>query len=94
MRNYDEFSQDHCERIQRKLDELAYCFRRSKNPFEDLLIENTLFTTLMRIHKKTTQYWRDKGLISYSQDGEKYYYRVSEIRELLNRYHMKANKEE
>ncbi len=94
MRNYEEFSQDHYERIKRKLNELAYYLRRSKYPFENLLIEDTLFTTLMRINKKTTRYWREKGLISYSQDGDIYYYRVSEIRELLNRFNVKANRED
>lgn len=67
MRNYEEFSQDHYERIKHKLNELAYYLRRSKYPIENLLIEDTLFTTLMRINKKTTRYWREKGLISYSQ---------------------------
>ncbi|MBN2764919.1 MAG: helix-turn-helix domain-containing protein [Paludibacteraceae bacterium] len=61
---------------------------------EDTFIDNPKFMQLMGISAKTAQSWRDNGVVSYSQIGSKIYYRLSDIRRLLDRYHVKSTLEE
>ena len=46
----------------------------------------------MHISKRTAQTWRDEGKISFSQIGNKIYYRMSDVQTLLNKNYNKAFK--
>ena len=94
MNHYDDFSKEQYDRIQRKLDKIAGDFIYSRQLPEDMFIDNPKFMELMGISQKTAQAWRDKGTISYSQVGNKIYYRISDIKELLERFHIKAIRKE
>ena len=39
---------------------------------------------LMNISKRTAQEWRNKKVIEFAQVGNKIYYRLSDIKKLLN----------
>lgn len=54
-----------------------------QNP-EDVFYNNQEFMKLMDISKRTAQDWRDKKIIGYFQIGNKIYYRLSDIKTLLN----------
>jgi hypothetical protein len=54
-------------------------------PFSSSDNINSEFLRLMRISLKTVQSWRDAKLVNYSQIGNKIYYRISDIQELLER---------
>ena len=54
-----------------------------QNP-EDIFYNNQEFMKLMDISKRTAQDWRDKKIIGYFQIGNKIYYRLSDIKVLLN----------
>lgn len=55
----------------------------NQNP-EDVFYNNQEFMKLMDISKRTAQDWRDKKIIGYFQIGNKIYYRLSDIKALLN----------
>ncbi|MBW4971181.1 helix-turn-helix domain-containing protein [Croceibacter atlanticus] len=63
----------------------------SKKP-EDVFLDNADFLQLMHISKRTAQTWRDEGKISFSQIGNKIYYRMSDVQTLLNKNYNKAFK--
>ena len=85
MRNYEE----RIENILNRLDEqmtivVANLKLNEKIDPEDVFFDNQEFMKLMNISKRTAQEWRNKKVIEFSQVGNKIYYRLSDIKILLN----------
>ena len=85
MRNYEE----RIENILNRLDEqmtivVANLKLNEKIDPEDVFFDNQEFMKLMNISKRTAQEWRNKDVIKFSQVGNKIYYRLSDIKKLLN----------
>jgi len=85
MRNYEE----RIENILKRLDEqmsfvVAKMKLNDKIDPEDVFFDNQEFMSLMNISKRTAQEWRNKNVIKFSQVGNKIYYKLSEIKKLLN----------
>lgn len=74
------------EKLKKLTDVLA---EKQKNP-EDTFLDNQEFMQLMNISKRTSQSWRDEGVISFSQIGSKIYYRMSDVQKLLDSNYRKA----
>ena len=51
---------------------------------DTIFFDNQEFLQLMNISKRTAQQWRSTGYIGFSQLGNKIYYRLKDIQELLN----------
>lgn len=73
------------EEIKSKLD------KQNKNP-EETFLDNQEFLLLMKISKRTAQTWRDEGKISFSQVGNKIYYKLADVEELLQKHYIKSFK--
>lgn len=73
------------EAVQKRLD------AKEKQPKEIWLDNQELMQTL-KISKRTAQHYRDSGIISFSQVGNKIYYRLSDVEALLNKHYNKAFK--
>ena len=73
------------EAVNKRLD------TKDKEPKETWL-DNVEVMALLKISKRTAQTYRDSGLISFSQVGNKIYYRLSDIETLLNKHYFKAFK--
>ena len=73
------------EEIKSKLD------KQNKNP-EETFLDNQEFLLLMKISKRTAQTWRDEGKISFSQVGNKIYYKLADVEELLEKHYVKSYK--
>ena len=71
--------------IRDRLDE------REKKPSE-VWLDNQELMQLLKISKRTLQHYRDSGLIAFSQVGNKIYYKLSDVEDLLNRHYNKAFK--
>lgn len=54
------------------------------------IINNMEFLKLMKVSKRTAQTWRDEGRISFSQQGSKIYYRMSDVQKFLDKTAQKA----
>jgi len=94
MIHYDDFFKEQYDHIQRKLDKIASDFIYARQLPDDIFMDNPKFLELMGISQKTAQAWRDKGIIGYSQIGNKIYYRMTDIKDLLDKYHIKAEGKE
>jgi DNA-binding MarR family transcriptional regulator len=57
-----------------------------------IFFDNTEFQYLMNISKRTAQSCRDEGIISYSQIGNKIYYKLSDIKKLLEKNYINNNR--
>ena len=53
-------------------------------------MDNEEFVVFMGISKRTAQTWRDEGKISFSQVGNKIYYKTSDIDKLLALHYNKS----
>lgn len=88
----DKLNGQHEELI-RKLDDLIKGFNSDKEKTNSFFIDNSQFIKLMNISKRTAQQWRDNKLISYSQIGNKIYYQIPDVRQLLEDNRIKSKKE-
>jgi len=64
---------------------------KEKEPKEVWLDNQELMQTL-KISKRTAQHYRDSGMISFSQVGNKIYYKLSDVEEMLRKHYNKAFK--
>lgn len=95
MMKYDEdYLDDRFKELLKKIDSHFTTFANHIDFSEDPFIDNSRFIQLMNISHKTAQMWRDSGIIGFSQIKNKIYYRVSDIKELLNKYHNEPKEKE
>lgn len=73
------------EEIKTKID------NQNKKPHE-VFVDNQEFLMMMKISKRTAQTWRDEGKVSFSQVGNKIYYKQSDVEELMQKHYIKAFK--
>ena len=92
MRIDEDYIADHLDKLTAEIKELQNSFLNKQDFIEDPFIDNVRFMNLMGISIKTAQSWRDAKLVSYSQIGNKIYYRISDIKELLEKNHRKSIK--
>ncbi len=64
----------------------------SKNNLSDQYIDNQEFILKMNISKRTAQFWRDNGVISFIQIGSKIYYKLSDVELMLLQNYVKPKK--
>lgn len=78
------------EEIIGMLDEINVRVKEKENEPKEKWLDNQELMQLLKISKRTAQHYRDSGLISFSQVGNKLYYRLSDIEELLNSHYKKG----
>ena len=66
------------------LDEIKNKIENQNKKPNEVFIDNQEFLIMMKISKRTAQTWRDEGKISFSQVGNKIYYKLSDVEALLN----------
>lgn len=88
----DKLNAQHEELI-KKLEGLINRLNQNENKTNSFFLDNSQFIKLMGISQKTAQTWRDTGVVSFSQIGNKIYYRISDIQQLLNDNYIKARRE-
>lgn len=52
---------------------------------DDLFCDNEEFLKIMKISRRTSQFWRDTEIIGFIQIGNKIYFRLKDIQGLLNK---------
>ncbi len=73
------------EDIHKKID-------KHNQPLAERFVDNDGFLALMKISRRTAQLWRDEGKITFSQIGNKIYYKLSDIDALITKHSIKAFK--
>ena len=71
------------EEIKRKLEKTTASGSK-------IFIDNQEFIDLMKISPRTAQKWRDDGVITFSQIGNKIYYRMTDVENLLAKHAKKS----
>ena len=63
---------------------------KEKQP-KDIWYDNDELTELLHVSKRTLQNYRDNGTISFSQLGNKIFYKASDVEALLAKHYVKAH---
>jgi hypothetical protein len=85
MNNYYERIEDILKRLDEQMTFVVAKMKlNEKIDPEDVFFDNQEFMKLMNISKRTAQEWRNKDVMKFSQVGNKIYYRLSDIKKLLN----------
>ena len=66
-----------------RLDELQNLVNNQSGTSKKGFMDNEEFLQFMGISKRTAQSWRDEGKISFSQVGNKIYYKSADVDKLL-----------
>ena len=85
-------TKDQYETILHRLDEINQKIGTPQKDAGETFIDNNEFLQLLKISKRTAQTWRDEGKISFSQIGNKIYYKLVDVQELLRKHYNKSFK--
>ena len=66
-----------------RLDTLQNLLSTQPDTSKKAIMDNDEFLKFMGISKRTAQSWRDEGKISFSQVGNKIYYKMADVDKLL-----------
>jgi hypothetical protein len=75
-----------------RLDTISQQLNSKVSPKKETFLDNQEFLLLLKISKRTAQTWRDEGKISFSQVGNKIYYKLSDVEKLMQENYNKAFK--
>ena len=76
--------------IKESLQQIKDQMTKVTSPAENFLNTDE-FVKLMSVSHRTAQIWRDQGLIGFSQQGKKIYYRMSDIEAFLKQNYQAPN---
>ena len=86
------FTKDQFSDLMSKLDTIQSQISIKADPKKETFLDKQEFLLLMKISKRTAQTWRDEGKISFSQVGNKIYYKLSDVETLLTEHYNKSFK--
>ncbi|UOK42125.1 MULTISPECIES: helix-turn-helix domain-containing protein [Flavobacterium] len=85
-------TKDQYNEILARLDAISHQINTKADPKKETFLDNQEFLLLLKISKRTAQTWRDEGRISFSQVGNKIYYKLSDVEKLMVEHYNKAFK--
>ena len=86
------FTKDQFTDLMSKLDAIQSQISQKADTKKETFLDNQEFLLHLKISKRTAQTWRDEGKISFSQVGNKIYYKLSDVEKLMQENYNKAFK--
>jgi hypothetical protein len=86
------FTKDQFSDLMSKIDTIQLQISTKSDPKKETFLDNQEFLLLLKISKRTAQTWRDEGKISFSQVGNKIYYKLSDVEKLMQEHYNKSFK--
>jgi hypothetical protein len=73
-----------------ELTELAQLIKheiqQAKRPADEVIYDDVDLRTFLKVCKRTTASWREKGMITFSKLGGRIYYKLSDILDFLRKH--------
>ena len=89
--SFYRFSEEEVKEILNRLDRISLELKQSQRTQPDeIWYDNQEFLSIMNVSKRTAAYWRTEEMISYSQVGNKIYYSLADILDLLQKHKVQA----
>jgi len=73
-----------------KIDQIHQSVNSRNTPKQEVFLDNEEFIKTMKISRRTAQTWRDEGKISFSQVGNKIYYKLSDVEKTMQDHYNKS----
>ncbi|WP_348800552.1 helix-turn-helix domain-containing protein [Flavobacterium adhaerens] len=86
------FTKDQFTELMGRLEAIQNQINKKSETKKETFLDNQEFLLLLKISKRTAQTWRDEGRISFSQVGNKIYYKLSDVEKLMQEHYNKAFK--
>lgn len=84
---FNVITQDQYDKLLQRLDDLQKeLSQKQRNP-KEVIYDSADVMKVLNISKSTLQRMRDEGLIGFSQVQNKFYYRQSDINEMLDKHY-------
>lgn len=83
-------SKDQFEQLITTVNQIAESVKTKFTPKQEVFVDNEEFIKMMKISRRTAQTWRDEGKVSFSQVGNKIYYKLSDIERTMQEYYNKS----
>lgn len=64
--------------------------QQAQRPPEEVIIDDVSLREMLKVSKRTTANWRERGIITFSKLGGKIFYRLSDILELIKQNEIPA----
>jgi hypothetical protein len=72
-----------------RLDEISKKLSSKEKVTKEQWLDNQEFMQLLKVSRRTAQNYRDSNMIAFSIIGNKIYYKISDVEDLLNRHYQK-----
>ena len=83
-------SKDQYEALVANMNEALEKLNSKTAPKQEVFLDNEEFIKTMKISRRTAQTWRDEGKISFSQVGNKIYYKLSDVEKTMQDHYNKS----
>lgn len=83
-------SKEQFDQLMTKVEDIASQVKSKTSQKQEIFVDNEEFIKMMKISRRTAQTWRDEGKISFSQVGNKIYYKMSDIERTMQDYYNKS----
>ena len=83
-------SKEQFDALMSKIDDIHHKIKSKNLPKQEVFLDNEEFIKMLKISRRTAQTWRDEGKISFSQVGNKIYYKLSNMEKTMDEYYNKS----
>ena len=83
-------SKEQFDALVSKIDDIHHKINAKNQPKEEVFLDNEEFIKKLKISRRTAQTWRDEGKVSFSQVGNKIYYKLSDVEKTMEEYYNKS----
>ena len=83
-------SKEQFDALMSKIEDIHHKINSKNLPKQEVFLDNEEFIKMLKISRRTAQTWRDEGKISFSQVGNKIYYKLTEIKKTMDEYYNKS----
>ena len=83
-------SKEQFDALMSKIDDIHHKINSKNLPKQEVFLDNEEFIKMLKISRRTAKTWRDEGKISFSQVGNKIYYKLSDVEKTMDEYYNKS----
>lgn len=89
--SFYRFSEEEVKEILNRLDRISLELKQiQRSQPEEIWYDNQEFLNIMNVSKRTAAYWRTEKMVAYSQVGNKIYYSLADVLDLLQKHKVQA----
>ncbi|WP_084466320.1 helix-turn-helix domain-containing protein [Kaistella palustris] len=81
-----QLSKDQFNELVSKIEEISAKINAARAPRTETYLNNKQFMEMLDVSLRTAQTWRDEGKITFSQVGNKIYYKLSDVENFIQNY--------